>query len=171
MRTAGRPDREVPAPQSAWDEVLPGLWMGGHVWADGFGHLRPAVVDREFGLVVSLHTQPGHGPPPDVRHEVREIPDGPLSPAEIDAVHDAAALTAAAVRAGRRTLVRCFAGYNRSGLVTARAVCELTGVSAPRAVELVRRRRSPWALHNDRFVGYLETGLEVAYLLEGLSSA
>ncbi|MER6302584.1 hypothetical protein ABT247_23930 [Kitasatospora sp. NPDC001539] len=33
----------------------------------------------------------------------------------------------------------------------------------------VRERRSPWALNNPVFVGYLGTGLDVAVLLTGLS--
>ncbi len=159
-----------PAPQSAWDEILPGLWMGGHVWADGFGHLRPAVVDREFALVVSLYTQPGHGPHRCTARGA-EIPDGPLTPAEIDAVPGhAAAPTAAAVRAATapRPLLRRVQPV-RPGRRPRRVRADRC--RRARAIELVRRRRSPWALHNERFVGYLEAGLEVAYLLEGLSSA
>jgi hypothetical protein len=38
------------------------------------------------------------------------------------------------------------------------------------AIALVRRRRSPWALHNELFVQYLESGLPTARLLIGLGS-
>ncbi|MEU7556615.1 hypothetical protein AB0B01_30580 [Streptomyces sp. NPDC044571] len=40
----------------------------------------------------------------------------------------------------------------------------------PTAIDLVGRRRSPWALNNLPFVDYLMTGLEVAALLAGLDS-
>ncbi|MBE8519150.1 dual specificity protein phosphatase family protein [Amycolatopsis sp. H6(2020)] len=63
-------------------------------------------------------------------------------------------LAAEAVRAGRKTFVRCHAGYNRSGLVTVRALVEL-GLGMTEAVALVRQRHSPWVLHNDLFVRYL----------------
>ena len=36
------------------------------------------------------------------------------------------------------------------------------------AIELIRRRRSQWALHNLVFEDYLLAGLGVAYLLVGL---
>ncbi|MFB9393885.1 protein phosphatase [Streptomyces coeruleoprunus] len=159
MRQVRSHDREVPAPRSRWDEIVPGLWMGGHVWADGSGGLRPVVPDREFGLVVSLYTYPGHGPAPEVEHRVSVIPDGPLAAPQLDEVVRVAALTVRAVREGRPTLVRCFAGYNRSGLVTALALCGLGGLDASEAITLIRRRRSPWALHNETFVGYLLAGL------------
>ncbi|MGW6409123.1 hypothetical protein ACWF95_18375 [Streptomyces vinaceus] len=39
------------------------------------------------------------------------------------------------------------------------------GLPAAEAVALVRRRRSPGALRNDAFTGYLAAGLDVAALL------
>ncbi|MFD0350160.1 protein phosphatase [Kitasatospora aburaviensis] len=102
-----------------------------------------------------------------MEHLVREVPDGPLSAAQLLAVGEAAAYTAGAVRQGRRVLVRCHSGYNRSGLVVAQALVEL-GHEADRAVELVRERRSPWALNNRLFVEYLAAGLGTAALLAGL---
>lgn len=167
MNRTRQGEREIPAPQSPWDEIVPGLWMGGHYWSDPFGRLRRVVVGAEFELVVSLFTRSGHGPRPDIEHLVAEIPDGPLSPLQIEAVQAAALSTAQAVKDGRTTLVRCHSGYNRSGLVVAQALIEL-GRGAESAVELVRRRRSPFALNNETFTDYLGTGLEVAGLLAGL---
>jgi protein-tyrosine phosphatase len=71
--------------------------------------------------------------------------------------------------AGRSTLVRCHAGLNRSGLVVAQALVEL-GLGVPEAIALIRQRRSPWALNNELFVRYLESGLPTARLLTGLGS-
>ncbi|MEU1619262.1 hypothetical protein ABZ479_18445 [Streptomyces sp. NPDC005722] len=71
---------------------------------------------------------------------------------------------------GRRTLVRCHSGYNRSGLVVAQALVE-GGLQVTAAVALVRERRSPWALNNGTFVEYLTAGLGVARLLTGLDPA
>ncbi|MBD0689230.1 protein phosphatase [Streptomyces sp. CBMA123] len=167
MRTRQK-DRDVPGPPEPWNEVLPGLWMGGHHFTPPGGELEPAVARGEFDLVVSLFTRPGHGPAPGVEHIVREVPDQPLSPGQLLAVQEAADLTAAAVRRGRRTLVRCHSGYNRSGLVVAQALVGL-GHDPAEAVRLIRERRSPWALNNPVFVDYLNTGLDVAALLVGLS--
>jgi protein-tyrosine phosphatase len=158
-------DRDNPPPESRWDEIRPGLWMGGHVRAGE----EPVVVGREFDLVLSLYQREGHGPPPGVEHHFAEMPDGPLTEAQIAEAERFAVLAAEAVRAGRSTLVRCHAGLNRSGLVVAQTLVEL-GLGVPEAIALVRQRRSPWALHNELFVQYLESGLPTARLLVGLGS-
>ncbi|HEY1624858.1 MAG TPA: hypothetical protein VGG16_13770 [Streptosporangiaceae bacterium] len=44
------------------------------------------------------------------------------------------------------------------------------GCTAADAVALIRDRRSPWALNNALFVGYLTTGLDTACLLSGLEA-
>jgi protein-tyrosine phosphatase len=80
-----------------------------------------------------------------------------------------AELAARSVTDGRRVLVRCHSGYNRSGLVIAQALIHL-GHSADDAVFLIRYRRSKWALNNPLFVSYLDTGLDVARLLTGLEA-
>lgn len=167
VRKVHQRGRDAPGPESSWDEIVPGLWMGGHVRVEPGGSLRPVVVGGEFDLVVSLYSRAGHGPPPGVEHLVAEIPDRPLSAARIDAVRQAADTAARAVEAGRTVLVRCHYGYNRSGLVVAQALV-LLGHDAPAAIRLVRRKRSPWALSNRTFQDYLTTGLDVAYLLAGL---
>jgi protein-tyrosine phosphatase len=156
-------DRDNRPPESAWNEIRPGLWMGGHVRAGE----EPVVVGREFDLVLSLYQRERHGPPPGVEHHFAEMPDGPLSEAQIAEVERFALLAAEAVRAGRSTLVRCHAGLNRSGLVVVQTLVEL-GLGVPEAIALVRQRRSPWALHNELFVQYLESGLPTARLLVGL---
>ncbi|WP_329594790.1 hypothetical protein OG298_38280 [Streptomyces sp. NBC_01005] len=61
----------------------------------------------------------------------------------------------------------CNAGYNRSGLVVAQILIEL-GRPAKTAIQLIRERRSPWALNNQMFEEYLTTGLDVASLPVGL---
>jgi protein-tyrosine phosphatase len=73
-----------------------------------------------------------------------------------------------ALDGGREVLVRCYHGYNRSGLVVAHALVR-RGHSSEEAIRLIRSRRSPWALHNELFVDYLRTGLATARLLEELT--
>ncbi|CAM5657704.1 hypothetical protein SAVIM338S_06689 [Streptomyces avidinii] len=157
----------MPGPQSPWDEIVPGLWMGGHHWTDPAGDLRAAVAGAEFDLVISLFTRPGHGPDPGVEHLVGEMPDAPLTGAQLRTVQRLAGAARAALDSGRTTLVRCHSGYNRSGLVVAQ--CLVGGGLAPdAAIALVRHRRSPWALHNGTFTAYLASGLDVAALLVDL---
>jgi Dual specificity phosphatase, catalytic domain len=57
-------------------------------------------------------------------------------------VRDVAAFVASLVGSGRKVLVHCTEGLNRSGVVIARALMEM-GQSAPEAIELVRRGRGP----------------------------
>lgn len=143
---------------------MPGLWMGGHYWTDPAGELRPVVVGSEFDLVISLWTRSGHGPDPGVEHLVGEMPDGPLTAAEVRRVQELARSAVSALHRGLGVLVRCHSGYNRSGLVVAQVLVE-RGLPAGEAVALVRRRRSPRALDNDAFTSYLRAGLGVAALL------
>ncbi|MCX5215134.1 protein phosphatase [Kitasatospora sp. NBC_00240] len=166
MKTRQR-ERDAPEPQAPWNEITPGLWMGGHFWAGPGGRTRSAVADAEFDLVVSLFTRAGHGPHPRVEHLVGEIPDSPLTAEQIRTVQRLAMATAKAVHDDRAVLVRCHSGYNRSGLVVAQTLVEL-GQEPAAAVDLVRRRRSPWALNNRTFEQYLTIGLDIAALLTGL---
>ncbi|MGI5337588.1 protein-tyrosine phosphatase family protein [Streptomyces sp. CA-181903] len=167
MKKTRQRDRDAPGPQTPWDEIVPGLWMGGHYWTDPAGELQQAIVRDEFNMVVSLSTRSGHGPCPGVEHLVAEIPDSPLTARQIDAVQRMAHATARAHAAGRTTLVRCHSGYNRSGLVVAQTLVHL-GHEATAAIRLIRHKRSPWALNNQIFHDYLTTGLDVAYLLADL---
>ena len=159
--------RDVPAPRSPWNQIRLGLWMGGHYWTDDHGELQFAVVGAEFDMVVSLYSKEGHGPADGVEHHVATMPDGRLNADQIGRVQELAVITAQAITNGRNVLVRCHAGYNRSGLVAAQALIHL-GYDARSAILLIRRKRSPWALHNRMFEQYLESGLDVAHLLVGL---
>ncbi|WP_026412623.1 protein-tyrosine phosphatase family protein [Actinomadura oligospora] len=166
MRTEGR---GAPDAGSPWDEIVPSLWMGGHFYRDAAGSRVPVVVGGEFDLVVSLYAREGHGPGGGVEHRRVEVPDGPLAAEQIAAVADAAESVARSVERGRRVLVRCHSGYNRSGLVVVHALTML-GYDTADAIFLVRYRRSKWALNNSLFVDYLNTGLDVARLLTGLEA-
>ena len=55
---------------------------------------------------------------------------------------------------GDDVLIRCQAGMNRSGLVTA-LVLVMAGLTPGQAVTLIRQRRSPGALFNEHFVEWL----------------
>ncbi|MFJ2306045.1 protein phosphatase [Streptomyces sp. NPDC087787] len=167
MRTRGK-QPDVPAPDSPWSEIVPGLWMGGHEFRTQSGRLELAVVRDEFDLVQTLLRLPGHGPDPGVEHHVWPIPDGPLDGTQLAGVIRLARAACDALDQDRRVLVRCYSGYNRSGLVVAHALVR-QGRSSDEAIRLIRARRSPWALHNELFVDYLRTGLPTARLLEELA--
>jgi protein-tyrosine phosphatase len=154
-------DHDPPNHEEPWTEIRPLLWMGGHEWIGPAGDPREAVVTDEFDLVISLFARDGHGPDPGIEHVVFKIPDASLTATQIDGARRLGAIAAEGVQRGRNTLVRCRAGYNRSGLVVAQALIDL-GLSASGAIALIRERRGSTALHNESFVAYLESGLDVA---------
>jgi len=59
------------------------------------------------------------------------------------------------VRAGRTVLVTCMQGLNRSGMVTAMALAELTNLSGEQIVAHIQSRRQ-MALCNATFAKYIE---------------
>lgn len=149
---------------NGWDEIVPSLSMGGHdrLGRDDEPYYAMTVrVADEFDLVISLYERAGCGPADGVDHLYYSIPDGRLSPEAAVDMEALADLAAEAVTAGRRVLVRCQAGLNRSGLVTALTLIRL-GYSAPAAIALIREKRSPDALFNQHFVVYLRTLRPVA---------
>jgi hypothetical protein len=142
----------MPLCEDPWNEVVPGLFMGGH---DVRSQSPTACVVRdEFDLVVSLTAREGYGPSPGVEHVVTRLADAVLDPPTIDRVRELGALVAAAVSDGRRVLVRCSGGLNRSGVVVGEALLQL-GLSPADAVAAIRAVRGPWALTNPAFVDHL----------------
>jgi len=149
----GRATR-MPLCDDPWNEVVPGLFMGGH---DVRSQSSTAcVVHDEFDLVVSLTSRPGYGPAEGVEHVVTRLADAVLDPPGVARVRELGSVVAAAVRDGRRVLVRCSGGLNRSGVVVAEALVQL-GHSPHQAAGLVRAARGRWALTNPGFVAYLSS--------------
>ncbi len=142
----------MPLCADAWNEVAPGLWQGGH---DVRSQSASAcVVGDEFDLVVSLATREGYGPADGVEHVVLRLADAAIDPVTAVRVDEVSGRVADAVRDGRRVLVRCSGGLNRSGLVVAEALVKL-GRTPDEAIASVRDARGPWALTNPGFVVHL----------------
>jgi hypothetical protein len=72
----------------------------------------------------------------------------------IDGWKEAGHMIAERVRSKRNVLVTCMQGLNRSGMVNALAVRELTGWPGKKIVEHIQRSR-PNALFNTTFVEYI----------------
>ena len=138
---------------SPWDEVAPGLWVGGHDVDTGTG-VGAAVVRDEFDVVVSLFSRDGHGPDDGVEHHSHRLPDAELAQEDAERLDELAALVAARLDEGRTVLVRCQAGLNRSSLVAALALVR-RGRTPQEAIDAVREARSPNCLFNRSFVAHL----------------
>lgn len=82
--------------------------------------------------------------------------DDTLTSSQIQIAQKAARRVARTYAGGGSALVTCMQGRNRSGLVTALAICMLYGCSGRRAALVVQqRRRGAPALTNPNFVEYL----------------
>ena len=148
----GSTDQIIPFCSEPWSEILPGLFMGGHFSNDG-ERIRPVIVGSEFDAVFSAYHAFGHGPDDGVPHKRIRIPDGILNEADWAAVVGMVDALTAFTDCGNweaKVLVRCQAGYNRSGLIVALYLLRL-GFSADQAVMMIRNRRSEYALCNESF--------------------
>jgi hypothetical protein len=147
----GRATR-MPLCDDPWNEVVPGLFMGGHDVRSQSA--QACVVRDEFDVVVSLTSRRGYGPAEGVEHVVFRLADAVLDGQNEERVRELGSLVAEAVSEGRRVLVRCSGGLNRSGVVVGEALVQL-GHPPEAAVTLVRAARGPWALTNPGFVAFL----------------
>lgn len=150
----------VPFSEHEWNMIIPGLYQGGHVYQI-IGQQFTTVLRGidTFDHVVSLYTMPSHPntiPDPGIRHTVFEFPDSSWGVHEYDRkdLHKTVKEISADLDQGNKVLVRCQAGYNRSGLVVALVLME-QGFTAQGAISLIREKRSPWALCNKAFVEYI----------------
>lgn len=156
-------------PTHPWSEIAPNLWMGGHERTDHEGFIVPVVVEREFDIVYSLYRDTGHGPSAGVEDHYLDIPDGLLTAQQIREVYRFAAAATLSWHSGRKVLIRCRTGLNRSGLVLAQVLVN-NGSPVEEAVELIRTRRHQRAFTNQSFVDYLTTGLLLSAQLAALGT-
>jgi hypothetical protein len=125
-------------------EVYPNLWIGAHPQTLG-GSVSEI---KEAGFTLHLDCRGECPPVATARTEIQTayLPlwdDGstPLTQDVIARVRQAGKNIAACVRAGRKTLITCMGGFNRSALVAAFALHELTGKSGAEVTEIIREAR------------------------------
>ena len=162
-RDRGTPHDDLYAPSwvdepvsSLASEILPGLWMGGTAddeWIDSPAPLHPVSDTSGFTAVVTLFAWAR-----PMGWNVEELrfgfADGDPRLTDMGRVRLAAEWALARWQEGHRVLIRCQAGLNRSGLVTA-LVLMSAGYTARQAITLLRERRSAVALCNAHFVDWL----------------
>ena len=130
-------------------EVLPHLWQSGlpEDWAE---------LRRRYDLVLDL-ADPGPGPSADdlgaVTWVKAPLEDGERLPDRL-LLEQLTSLVVAVLRDGRRVLVHCTYGKNRSGLLMALVVRELLGCDGRTALARVRAVRHR-AVNNDVFAAWV----------------
>jgi protein-tyrosine phosphatase len=149
--------KDTKYPQALWSEILPGLWQGGTHDTDTTHERHTSMYKpskEDFDTVVTLYESAN-----PVRGGVKELRfgfyDGDMS--DFNVTEDLFELVQTAHRdwkAGKRVLIRCQAGWNRSGLVMALTLIK-DGYEPREAIDLIRERRVPEALSNRTFERWL----------------
>lgn len=138
---AGRHNAYFKAPLIS--EIADGLWMGGCI--------NGVRLPDDFDVVVSLYPWEQYQLGPNTHryeykaYDAEEVPD--LSEAVQKALHN--------WNFGKKCLIHCQAGLNRSGLVAAQVLTQSHCENAEEAIALLREKRCPLVLCNRTFENWL----------------
>ena len=139
-----------------FSEILPNLFMGG-TDDDDVIHIPARIYNRKNGLpfdaIVTMYefARPAFGGVQEFRYAV---PDASIAELNLNRLHDAVEFAHSRWKAGDRVLIRCQAGLNRSGLVTALLLIK-EGHAPQDAIDLIRTKRDRDALCNAEFAEWL----------------
>lgn len=153
---APRWHEESAYPSELYSEILPGLYMGGTadddtvdvaVYAPDLDYCPP------FDAAVTLYAwaNPFSWGVEELRYG---FGDGNMFGVDVNRLLRLAKWALDRWSEGERVLIRCQAGLNRSGLITALTLM-MAGYEADEAIAMIRERRSQHALFNNHFVSWL----------------
>jgi hypothetical protein len=143
--------------QDLYSEILPGLWQGGTHDFDTLEFPKEYPIwksEKQFDSVATLYAI-AHPVGWGISEWRYGFPDSELSAQDIPEIHNIAEWAFEQWISGKKVLIRCQAGWNRSGLVMALVLIK-HGLSPREAIRLIREKRSPHALCNQDFVKFLE---------------
>lgn len=144
----------APADHSHPYEVVSGLYISGHPEKsqDFLSQGVHAVIDLEGDIDTSIPEKEGQDE--TTLYLYWPIEDAAMPDAAT--VRSIASFVARGIDQGRKVLVHCRSGHNRSGLICARALIEL-GMEPEKAIETVKEKRKDGAaLSNENFVNWLK---------------
>ena len=141
-----------------YSEVAPNLFMGGTddlATIDQPQKLRNFTGSNEFDCVVTLYAWAA---PANWGVEERRFgfPDADIIDEYLPTIIELAQWAHSKWSAGKKVNIRCQAGLNRSGLVTALTLM-ISGMSADEAIDTLREKRSTDALCNGEYEHWLIT--------------
>jgi len=143
-------------PNTLFNEIATNLFMGGTEDMDviHFPAKNNNRTDLPFDAIVTMYAyaQPADWKVQEFRYGV---PDAAIEDIDLDRLKQAVEFGYNRWMAGDRVLVRCQAGLNRSGLVTA-LILMSTGLDAETAIEQIRKNRAEIALFNEDYVRWLK---------------
>ncbi len=144
--------------EALWSEILPNLWQGG---TDDYDVMsmrpvsgeNPFITKAHFDTVVTLYASAR-----PVDWFVREIRygfwDHDMKDFNAEDLFDIVRVAHTDWKNGKRVLIRCQAGWNRSGLITALVLIR-EGYSARDAIDMQRSKRTRHVLCNTDFERWL----------------
>jgi len=142
-------------PTSLYSEIIHNLFMGGTDDEDVIHIAAPLRQARElpFEAIVTMYAwaRPAGWSIQEFRYG---IPDASIGDIDLCRLKEAVEFGYKRWKTGDRVLVRCQAGLNRSGLVTA-LILMRTGLEAQSAIEVIRENRGDLALFNNNYVQWL----------------
>ena len=162
LKDVEAPRYDVYYPVDLWNEILPGLHLGGTddadvVYEEGAGSRldhKAFITPEHFDTVVTMYA---YARPVDwfVKEFRFGIYDSDMKDFQTDELHDIVVAAHRDWKKGKRVLVRCQAGINRSGLVMALMLIR-EGYSAEDAIKLMRGQRGQAVLANKHFENWLK---------------
>ncbi len=148
-------------PTSLYSEIIENLFMGGTDDSDVI-HLPANPYTRRNDLPFdSIVTMYAWARPADwkVQEYRYGVPDARISDMDLSRLRQAVNWGYKQWKKGDRLLVRCQAGLNRSGLVTALILIK-DGMTPEDAIRTIRKNRADIALFNEHYVNWLMTSGE-----------
>jgi protein-tyrosine phosphatase len=136
--------------------ILPNLFQGGTDDLDVIHLPQLRNVQRNdlpFDAIVTMYAwaRPADWHVQEFRYGV---PDASISDIDLNRLRQAVEFGYERWKSGDQVLVRCQAGLNRSGLVTALILIR-AGLAANKAIALIRKQRGEDALFNEDFSRWL----------------
>ena len=139
-----------------FNHIQPGLFMGGTADDDvcyGSAGQKAPEFNDSFECVVTLysHAKPVYWGIEEMRYGFM---DSSIQDIDLERLGDVVVWAYKKWQGGNRVLIRCQAGLNRSGLVSA-LVLMYKGATANEAVRMIRLTRGANALFNKQYVAWL----------------
>ena len=155
-------EREERLPRRLWTEILPNLWLGGTAGNDivpevgrkVFSTSVKPITKKDFDTVVTLYAwaNPCDWLVKEIRYGYYDSPK--MDTIDLDSITQLVEIAYADWKAGKKVLVRCQAGLNRSSLIMALVLMK-EGYDSNEAISLMRDKRSPLCLFNKVFEAYI----------------
>lgn len=153
----------VDFPDAEFHEILPNLYLGGHIWREGLrvkdGRSSSVSEDQSWDYVVSAYVDfdtcsEKTLPQCDMRLVLFDDTEQGLDEATWQKIRSVVDEVASRWSRNQKILIRCQAGYNRSGMLMSLVLMRL-GYTADGAIELLRKHRGRHVLVNKVFERYV----------------